>query len=247
VHQGDTLSEIADRHGVTVRALAQANGIRNVNMILVGLTLTIPDQGGGSNGRGSGGDGSTGGSTGADAYIVQRGDSLESITAKTGVSAASIMAANNLTKPNQLYVGARIFLAVRNPSPNPSLARCPVPGASFGYDWGFPREGGRYHQGTDLFAPKGTPVMAPASGTVTQVIGSIGGNQVTFLADNGTTYIDSHLSRFGATGHVRAGEVIGYVGNTGSARGGPTHLHFEVHPGNGVAVNAYPVLVAACR
>jgi murein DD-endopeptidase MepM/ murein hydrolase activator NlpD len=78
-------------------------------------------------------------------------------------------------------------------------------------------------------------------------VGSVGGNQITFFADDGTTYIDSHLSRFGPTGHVGPGTVIGFVGNTGSAAGGPTHLHFEVHPGNGAAVNAFSVLAAACR
>jgi len=107
---------------------------------------------------------------------------------------------------------------------------CPVPGSTFVDSWGAPRSGGRRHMGVDMMAPTGTPVVAPVSGTVTDRANGLGG---------------AHLSAYGQTGHVAAGTVIGYVGNTGDASGGPPHLHFEVHP-NGVAVNPYPYVAAVC-
>jgi murein DD-endopeptidase MepM/ murein hydrolase activator NlpD len=85
------------------------------------------------------------------------------------------------------------------------------------------------------------------SGVVTRFVGSIGGNQIRLSGNDGVVYFGAHLDRYGKSGKVKAGDVIGYVGDTGDAKGGPTHLHFEVHPGGGPAVNPYPLLVAACR
>ncbi len=113
-------------------------------------------------------------------------------------------------------------------------------------DWGFPRTGGRFHEGNDLFAPRGTPFIAPVSGTVVRKVGKIGGNQVKLMGDNGVGYYGTHLDRFGKSGRVAAGEAIGYVGNTGNARGTATHLHFEIHPGGGAAVNPYPTIARVC-
>ena len=113
-------------------------------------------------------------------------------------------------------------------------------------DWGFPRSGGRFHEGNDLFAPRGRPAVAVVSGTVVQTIGRLGGNQVKLFGDDGVGYYYTHLDRFGAKGRVSAGTAVGYVGNTGNAAGGPTHVHFEVHPGGGAAVNPYPRIVGVC-
>jgi murein DD-endopeptidase MepM/ murein hydrolase activator NlpD len=124
---------------------------------------------------------------------------------------------------------------------------CPVQGPhSFSDDFGAPRGGGRTHQGNDIFAPRGTPVVTPVTGTVVDRSNSLGGLAVHITGDDGNFYYGAHLSGYAATGHLAAGTVIGYVGNTGDAAGGPTHLHFEIHPHGGAAVDPYPTLVKYC-
>jgi murein DD-endopeptidase MepM/ murein hydrolase activator NlpD len=124
---------------------------------------------------------------------------------------------------------------------------CPVQGPrAFSNDWGNPRSGGRRHKGTDVFAPIGTPVVAPVGGSVTQRTGGLGGNAVYVRGVDGNTYYGAHLSRFGASGPVSQGQIIGYVGASGNARGGAAHLHFEIHPGGGAAVNPYGTLRTYC-
>ena len=124
---------------------------------------------------------------------------------------------------------------------------CPVQGPkAFSNDWGNARSGGRRHKGTDIMAPHGTPVVASVAGTVTAHDRGLGGKGYYLRGVDGNTYYGAHLARFGATGRVAQGQVIGYVGNTGNARGGPAHLHFEIHPGGGAAVNPYGTLRTYC-
>ncbi len=120
--------------------------------------------------------------------------------------------------------------------------------------WGYPRMTGtssaHWHQGTDIFAAHGTPLIASENGVLTNIgVGSLGGNKLWVRGDSGTEYYYAHLSAF-AEGvvegrPVRAGEVVGYVGDTGNAKGTSPHLHFEIHPSGGDAVNPYPLLKAA--
>ena len=124
---------------------------------------------------------------------------------------------------------------------------CPVEGgASFINDWGFPRSGGRTHKGTDMFARKGTPTLAVGDGVVTLKTNSLGGTVILLRADHGVTYYYAHLDGYASgmkTGkRVSAGQRIGYVGNSGNALGTSPHLHFEMWPGGGSAVNPYPTL-----
>jgi LysM repeat protein len=249
---GEILAGIASRYSTTVGAIVSANSLSNPNLIRVGQRLTIPAAGagaGGGGGTGSSAYASTGSSDGrtgvAGTHTVVRGDTLMGIARNYGVTAEALAAANGIPRPWTLYADARLFLSAQNRLPV-DLARCPVPGSSFVNDWGFPRSGGRTHEGTDLFASRGTPVLAPSSGTVSYATGTIGGRQFRLVGDDGMLYLGSHMDNFGTSGRVAAGAVIGYVGSSGNAAGSRPHLHFEVHPDGGAAMNPYPLVRAAC-
>ncbi len=132
------------------------------------------------------------------------------------------------------------------PSAGTVLTYCPVAGAvSFIDSWGYARSGGRRHKGVDMMASIGTPIAAPVSGTVSHRSNRVGGRSFHLQGNDGNYYYGTHLSDYGASGSVNAGDIIGYVGDDGNARGIP-HLHFEVHPGGGRAVNPYPYVNAVC-
>ena len=131
--------------------------------------------------------------------------------------------------------------------PGAGLQTCPVAGPhSFVDSWGAPRSGGRTHEGTDIMASPGTPVVAAQSGSVRYGSSSLGGLSAYVYANNGDFTYYAHLSKFGPTsGGVSAGDVVGYVGSTGNA-GSVNHLHFEYHPGNSGPVNPYHFLLEVC-
>ncbi len=122
----------------------------------------------------------------------------------------------------------------------------PVDGPrAFSNDFGAPRHQGK-HQGIDILAAPGTPVVAVADGVIDQLSRAdtgLGGIRVWLRDDAGTRYYFAHLRSIPADiqvgTRVRAGTKIGEVGRTGDARGGVFHLHFEMHPGGGKAVNPY--------
>jgi len=234
VVKGDTIAGIASRYGIPQRQLIEANGLTN-GVVYVGQRLSLVPSGGASAPAASG----------ARTHTVASGETLSTIARRYGTTVSAIVQASGLSDPNRIRVGQRLTI----PGTGGGTASLPCPvqgGATLMNDWGFPRSGGRFHEGNDLFAPRGRPVVAVVSGTVTQVTGRIGGLQVKLAGDDGVSYYYTHLDTFGKAGRVSAGDVVGTVGNSGNAAGGPTHVHFEVHPGGGAAVNPYPRIASAC-
>jgi murein DD-endopeptidase MepM/ murein hydrolase activator NlpD len=128
------------------------------------------------------------------------------------------------------------------------LQTCPVRGpVSIADDFGVvvrkPDVPVHIHQGNDMMAATGTPIVAPFDGTAVAAPNVLGGMAVKVYGDLGYVY-NAHLSAYGQLGQVRTGTVIGYVGSTGDA-GGP-HDHFEWHPNDGPAVDPNPFLSVSC-
>src|SRR5919108_4862883 len=131
--------------------------------------------------------------------------------------------------------------------PAPQHLPLPVEAASrrpLANSWGAARSGGRRHEGIDIFAPKGTPVVSTTRGIVTRVgTNRLGGQIVGVLGPGLEWHYYAHLDRFGAFREgdiVNAGDVVGYVGNTGNARGTRPHLHYGIYHAG--ATNPYPRL-----
>jgi peptidoglycan LD-endopeptidase LytH len=133
---------------------------------------------------------------------------------------------------------------------------CPVEDSRFVNDWAFPRSQERRHEGTDVFASEGTPIVAAVDAEVVAVNSvdrfngrsGFGGLTVSYEAD-GARYYNAHLQAIRpgleVGDELEAGDVIGWVGRTGNARGTPPHLHLGVYVDD-VAINPYPSLAVAC-
>ncbi|HEX4984171.1 MAG TPA: M23 family metallopeptidase [Ilumatobacteraceae bacterium] len=122
---------------------------------------------------------------------------------------------------------------------------CPLTvDSDFVDSWGDGRSGGRRHEGVDMAAPRGATVLAVRSGFAEFKVSRSGGNAIWLTTPDGDKFYYAHLDAWeGKSRDVRRGEVIGYVGSTGNARG--DHLHFETRPG-GTPVNPYSIVSAAC-
>jgi murein DD-endopeptidase MepM/ murein hydrolase activator NlpD len=129
------------------------------------------------------------------------------------------------------------------------LGHLPVAGpAHWTHDWLLPRRGPpvHLHQGTDIWAAMDTPIRAPYAGRVRYEDGGLGGLAAYVTVADGTYYYLAHMAgtapglASGAT--VAQGQIVGFVGDSGNARGGPSHLHFEIHPRGGAAVDPKPIL-----
>lgn len=239
VKPGETLGTIAARYGTTAAKLAELNGIRNPSLIIAGATLSV-----------------SGSSTGSAAtateqtHKVKSGETLSGIAARYATTVSAIVRLNGLKNADSIRIGQTLKIpagsGTQGGGGSTTARTCPVPGSRFVNDYGYIKPDGRFHQGIDLFAAKGTNVYAPVAGRVEAVNGTLGGLQFWLHGDDGNLYIGTHLNGFGQVGRVAAGAVIGTVGDTGNAIGAPPHLHFEILE-DGKTVNPYQRLVAACR
>ncbi|HEY6565901.1 MAG TPA: M23 family metallopeptidase [Actinomycetota bacterium] len=128
------------------------------------------------------------------------------------------------------------------------LQRCPVDGThevidGFGDIRDMPGTPRHIHQGNDIMAATGTPIVAPFPGEAVMEPNDLGGQAVKVYGADGYVY-NAHLSAYGKLGQVKTGDVIGYVGSTGNATA--PHDHFEWHPGNGDAIDPYDILMTVC-
>ena len=161
----------------------------------------------------------------------------------------------NQATADALGIGAQP-IPVDSPVAVASIDVFPVQGRCGYVDtWHAPRSGGRVHLGVDIIAARGNLVYAAVEGTITKVYydrpGSLSGNGIRLTADDGTYFFYAHFDTI-AEGisegaRVQAGQVVGTIGATGNTS--TPHLHFEIHPNGGTAVNPYPVVKAvdACE
>ena len=141
----------------------------------------------------------------------------------------------------------RLVRLMREPAPT-SLP-VPVEGveaARLTDTWGSPRGGGRTHEGIDIFAPLGTPVLSTTRGVVMRKgWNRLGGRIVTVMGPGRQSHYYAHLDEFSSPAEgdwVEPGTVLGYVGTSGNAAGTPPHLHYGIYE-MGQARNPYPMLV----
>ena len=171
----------------------------------------------------------------------------------TTVALGNFQTARALNQTKVLDVNTAVALALIPTLESlglPTLQVFPMQGrCGFTDTWGQARSEGRSHEGTDVMGARGLALYATNDGVISRMStgGRLGGNVIYVKIPNGTYFYYAHLDSFApgmAAGvPVKAGQIIGYVGSTGDA--GTPHLHFEVHPFGGAAVNPYAILKAA--
>ena len=129
------------------------------------------------------------------------------------------------------------------------MGHFPVAGpAHWVHDWLHARRGPpvHLHQGTDIWAAQGTPIRAPDAGRLRYENAGLGGLAAYVTTADGTYYYLAHMAATApglTTGaNVAQGQIVGFVGDSGNARGGPAHCHFEIHPNGGAAIDPKPIL-----
>lgn len=248
VERGDSLWALARIHDVSLEAIAAANGIAADRPLRIGARLTIP-------GRYAGSDPAQGGYV-APSYLVQRGDSLETIARRHNTTVSALMSVNNL-RNTRILAGQtlrvpsdRLSAAIAAPTPardqHATALLRPVDGritSRFGYR-SLRIAGSNFHTGIDIGGNTGDPIRAAAPGVVSFSGWQTGYGNIVIITNGEREYRYAHASALlverGAT--VEAGTVIARVGSTGYSTG--PHLHFEVRIG-GEAVDPLPLLQGA--
>ncbi len=252
VKRGDTLSAVAARFKIPLKALVAANKIADPDRVRAGQKLDVPDRkaamvavakpivavepAGGA---------------GPPSHEVKPGETLSGIARRYGTTVAELQAINGLANADAVRDGKKLKLPASAAAPPVMTPLCPVKGAGkfdFSNSFGAPRHGGRRHAGNDIFAKRGTPVVASVAGTLRVVRGSLTGLGYEIDGDDGVRYYGAHMDSLRAReGRVNQGDVVGTVGTTGNAMGTPPHLHFEVKPGGGASIDPYSLLRSWCR
>jgi murein DD-endopeptidase MepM/ murein hydrolase activator NlpD len=262
---GDTWFDIARGAGVSMRSLLETNGVDENQVLHPGDVVCLP---------GGATTASRCTPVNAPTYTVVRKDTWWQIAERAGIGLGALLAANGADDSTIIRPGLRVCLPMGSTIGAPAasdassetarstgsgtLAALPMQGPCwFSDSWGAPRGNGRRHVGTDLFAEIGSYVYAVVDGTLTRRSwdqpGRSAGNAWWLTAGDGsgTYYFYAHLADFAPElevgSQVDAGEIIGFMGNTGNSAF--AHLHFEIHPGGGGPVNPYPLLrtLGGCR
>ena len=134
---------------------------------------------------------------------------------------------------------------MQQPLPEENSLPNPLPKQHLTDTWGAARSQGRSHEGIDIFAERGTPIQATTQGIVSKVgEDALGGRVVMIIGPGGAGHYYAHLEDYAdisANDWVNTGDTIGYVGDSGNAKGTPPHVHYGIYI-NGSAVNPYPLL-----
>ena len=166
----------------------------------------------------------------------------------TGLTSAAARIVEKVATRVTLYVRVAQLYA-KEPDQTISMPIENVRKSQIGNTWHAARGNDRLHEGQDIFAPQGTPILSATEGYVVRIgENSLGGQTVWVMGAGGRRYYYAHLDSYApglAEGdHVTKQSVLGYVGTTGNAAGTPPHLHFGVY-GTGEAIN--PLLLLEDR
>lgn len=152
-----------------------------------------------------------------------------------------------ISQQTQSFVMAKwqqLSLLQQDPPAENSLPN-PLPEQGLVDTWGAARSQGRTHEGIDIFALRGTPIQSTTQGIVSKVgNNNLGGRVVVVVGPGGAGHYYAHLEDYAdiaVNDWVNAGDIIGYVGDSGNAKGTPPHLHYGIYI-NGRAVNPYPLM-----
>ncbi|MEP7113488.1 MAG: LysM peptidoglycan-binding domain-containing protein [Ilumatobacteraceae bacterium] len=257
VVSGDSWFAISRAAGVSLNGLLEANDATATTVLRPGALVCLPV----GTAQVATAQVATAQAATAQACVAKRaveaGESWYAISRSTGVPIDALVAANNANRSSAIYPGQSLCLpevGFGRELPSVLLDATPVRGACrFANSWHASRDGGRSHEGVDLISPSGTPVVAAVNGTLTRQTtgGARSGNAWWLTTSTGTYFFYAHLSSFSSGlsvgSRVQAGDVIGYVGSTGNAVS--PHLHFEIHPKGGAAINPYSAIwmVGGCN
>lgn len=248
VRQGDTLSGIAQRYGLTLRKLVESNKINNPHLLAVGMKLVISQD--------------------EVTHMVKRGETLNYVSQRYGVSRELLIERNPLLNwlSDNLYIGQVLYIPIagtkqmqaeeliKRRNTTQAASRQVVGRVRGGMEWpvkeatitsGFGVRWGRAHKGVDLWnqAESQTPIYAAKAGTVLEAGANRSGYGRMVVLDHGdglqTFYAHMRSISVAPGQMVDAGDMLGYMGQTGDSTG--YHLHFEVRQDD-VPINPLPYL-----